>query len=279
MSRMLITGANGTIGTRLVAQLRAADIDCATMSSRPGADVQADFHDPASLKRAFDGVDTLFLVFPFFPGKEKMAENAVAAAQAAGVRHIVRSSAIGADAGSELSLPRMQGEIDARITGSGIAWTLLRPAGFMQNWTTYFADQVRSGTYYAPHGDGAQSLIDAQDIAAAAVAVLRDPAAHAGQIYTLTGREALTDEQMCAEISAASGRPLRYVDVPEAAAEKAMQDAGMPPVMVQWLMDLHRIIRQGWGALVTGDVQRLAGRPPRRFAEFARENAAVWRQS
>jgi NAD(P)H dehydrogenase (quinone) len=278
MNHILVTGASGTIGSELVERLRAQGADFAVMSSRPGAagSVRGDFADVESLKAAFAGVDTLFLLLPLVPNKLQLAANAVAAAQAAGVKHIVRSSGAGADAQSPVSLGRLQGQIDDLVAASGIPYTLLRPVGFMQNWIHHNAGQVRAGTFYAPHGDGAQSMVDVRDIADAAAAVLADPAAHAGRAYTLTGSDALTSAQVVAVLSAATGREIRYVDVPEAAALQAMAGMGLPEVIIDWLMSLSHATKQGWTADITDDVQRLTGHPPRRFVDFAAEHRAAW---
>ena len=161
------------------------------------------------------------------------------------------------------------------VAASGIAHTFLRPNSFMQNWVNYSAAQLKAGTFYAPHGTGAQSVIDTRDIAEAAAVVLLNPAAHAGKAYTLTGGQALTDAQMIEVIGRAAGHPIAYVDVPESAARENM--AGMPPVMIDWFMSLNQVIKQGWAAGVTDDVLRLTGHAPRRFEDFVAENAAAWR--
>ena len=262
-------------------RLRELGATFTTMSSKPSArspqaHVVGDFDDRGSLERAFAGIDTLFLLLPLVPNKLALADNAIAAARAAGVMHIVRSSGAGADASSPVSLARLQGSIDAKIAASGIAHTLLRPSGFMQNWVTFSAGQVKAGTVYAPHGSGAQSVIDVRDIADVAAAILMHPAAHAGKAYTLTGAQALTDAQMLATISAATGRKVTYVDVPESAAHQAMLDMGMPEIMIDWFMSLNHVIKQGWAAGITDDVQQLSGHAPRRFDDFVRENIAAW---
>ncbi|HJV97287.1 MAG TPA: NmrA family NAD(P)-binding protein, partial [Albitalea sp.] len=229
MNRILVTGATGHIGSELVLRLKQRGEDFAVMTSKAGREipgvltVSGDFNDAASLKRAFSGFDTLFLLLPLVPGKLELARNAVEAARAAGIRHIVRSSGAGADVNSPASLARLQGSIDQLIIDSGIAHTFLRPNSFMQNLVNYSAGQIKGGTLYAPNGDGAQSLIDVRDIADCAAAVLANPAAHAGKAYTLTGGEAFNNAQQMALISQAIGRPVSYVDVPESAAIEAMQ--------------------------------------------------------
>jgi uncharacterized protein YbjT (DUF2867 family) len=283
MNRILVTGATGHIGSELVERLKQRGDDFAVMTSKAGREVpgvltvSGDFKDPASLKRAFSGFDTLFLLLPLVPGKLELARNAVDAARAAGIRHIVRSSGAGADVNSPISLARLQGSIDQLIVDSGIAHTFLRPSGFMQNLVNYSAGQIKAGTLYAPHGDGAQSLIDVRDIADCAAAVLANPAAHAGKAYTLTGGEAFNNAQQLALISQAIGRPVNYVDVPESAATEAMKGMGMPEVLVDWFTSLNRVVKQGYAAGITDDVQRLTGHAPRRLADFVAENADAWR--
>lgn len=282
-NRILVTGASGTIGTAMTRELRAAGVQFAAMSSRAGAAIEgaetrhADLRDSASLQRACEGIDTLFLLLPLVPGKLALARNAVAAARAAGVRHIVRASGIGADPASPYALMRLQGEIDALVSGSGLAHTLLRPAGFMQNYLTYQLGQVRDGTLYLAHGDTRQPMIDARDIGAAVARILAAPQAHAGRAYTLTGGEALSEHDVAATLSQVLGRDVRYVPVTCAQAVEAMRGLGMPPPLVDLLDSLNRYVCDGHGAAVSPDLPAILGRAPTSFDRFAREHAATWR--
>jgi len=281
--RILVTGATGTIGREVVRQLQQRGADFAVLASHSGRtlpgvlSVEGDFSDPASLQRAFKGFDTLFLLEPLVPNKVELARNAIDAAKAAGVRHIVRSSGAGADAGSPVPIAKVQGTIDQLVQGSGLGWTLLRPSFFMQNWVNFYADQLKAGTYHAAHGQGAVGTIDVRDIAESAAAVLVDPQAHAGKVYTLTGAEALTTGEQVAAIAEAVGKPIRYVDVPESAVEQALQAMGAPAQVVEWMLSLHYVVRQGWAAGLTDDVKALTGHAPRRFLDFVAENVAAWR--
>jgi uncharacterized protein YbjT (DUF2867 family) len=283
---ILVTGASGTIGSHLVRELQAAKANFRVMTSKAesvaayqakGIDaVQGDFADAASLATAFAGVNTLFLLLPLVPNKLELAATAVNAAKAAGVQHIVRSSGAGADANSPISLARLQGSIDALVAGSGIAHTFLRPNGFMQNFVTYTAGQIQAGEFYAPHEDAAQSLVDARDIASAAAVVLQNPSAHAGQAYTLTGPQALTEAQYAQALADVAGHPVRYVNVPMQAAEDTMKSWGMPAVIVDWMMSLHTVVRNGWAAGVSEDFKRLTGRDPIAFSQFAADHAKAF---
>jgi len=282
-NRILVTGAAGNIGAEIVKRLQARKADFAVMTHASGGapagagETQGDFLDPASLRRAFEGVDTLFLLFPLVPEMPRMAANAVAAAKAAGVRHIVRSSGAGADAASPVAIAKVHGEIDALIRNSGIPFTLLLPTSFMQNLVNFYGAAIRDGALYAPRGDGATAVIDVRDIADVAVEVLTHPAAHAGQSYTLTGPDNLTDAQMVSAIARQIGRDVRYVDVPEAAAVDSLTRMGSPPQVIEWLMSLNHVIKQGWAAGVSPVVETITGRPPRNLADFVRENAAAWK--
>ena len=283
MSRsILITGATGTIGTQLLQALANKGLDLAVMTSRPGHSVpgfrtiHGDFSNPDSLRAAFAGFDTVFLLQPLAPQMVEFGLNAVAAAQAAGVTTLVRSSGAGADSASPFSLAQAHGRVDDAVRASGLNWTLLRPGSFMQNHLTYNAEQIKGGAYYAPHGQGAVALIDARDIAEVAALVLADPSAHAGQSYDLTGGQSLNTAEQLAVISAATGQAVAYVDLPEQDAAGGMAKMGFPPVLVDWLMSLNAIIKAGYAAGQSPDFQRLTGHAPRSFQAFVREYAAAW---
>lgn len=282
-NRILVTGGTGTVGSELVKQLKARGADFVVMSSRQqsGRDgttfVVGDFADPTSLDRAFKGVDTLFLLLPLVPNKIELATNALAAARRAGIKHIVRSSAAGADAASPASIAALQGKIDDMVKATGIAYTLLLPNAFMQNHVTFNAAQIKAGALCAPLGDGAVSMVDARDVAEVAALALMNPSAHAGKSYALTGGEALTSAQQMAIVSKALGREVKYVDVPEQAATDAMTKMGMPSILIDWLASLNNVFKQGWGSGISGDVQKLTGRAPRTLSAYAAENADAWR--
>lgn len=280
--RILVTGASGNIGRPLVQALRAAgaDVFAGTPSGQPvdgAAGCIVSFDDPAGLRAAFAGIDTLFLLFPLVPNKRELARNAVAAARAAGVKHILRSSAAGADAKSPYALPRLQGEIDQIVIDSGIPCTFVRPSGFMQNYVNFYADMIKGGALYLPHAEGAMSVIDVRDIAAVDAVILRNLAAHAGRAYTVTGPEALTQAQAVALIGAAIGKAVSYVAVPEEAALKSMAEMGMDAWTTEQMTSLNRVVAAGWAGGVTSTVQDLTGQAPRRFEDFVRENVSAWR--
>jgi len=281
-TRILVTGASGTVGSAVVAALEARHIDFSVMRSHADASpgkhpvVIGDYARRETLRAAFAGFDVVFLLQPLLPDLVTHGKNAIAAAEAAGVKLLIRMSGAGADVDSPFAIGRAHGAIDQALQTSGLNWTLLRPSFFMQNHLTFNRAQIQAGRYHAAQGDGQIGLIDVRDIADSVVAVLTDLAAHRGKTYVLTGGEALSNEQQMTQLGTAAGHPVSYVDIPASAAEEAMQGMGMPPIVVEWLLSLHAIVRAGYAAGLSNDVLALTGKPPRRFADFAKEYAMAW---
>ncbi len=283
---ILLTGATGTTGRETVRQLRATGApfrvmsrDVARAKAQLGDDldcVAGDFAAPESLAAAFDGIERLSLLCASVPGIVELELNAVAAAKRAGIKLIVKMSAIQSAPDAPTTIRRWHGAIEQRIAESGIAYTHLWPNAFMQNFTR-FAPFIRDqGVFYAPLGDARISLVDVVDVAAVTVAALTEDG-HAGQTYELTGPEALTYADCAAILTRALDKPVRYESVDDAAARQALADAGIAPVLAEALVEIDGLFRDGFGAPVTDLVERITGRAPRSFEAFARDNLALFR--
>ena len=147
----------------------------------------------------------------------------------------------------------------------------------MQNLVNYNAGTIRSqNAFYGCQGNGAISIVDIRDIAAVAVIVLA-ATGHEGKSYALTGGESLTNDQVAEKISRVAGRKISYVDLPPADLKKAILSAGTPEWSAEALLDLQRLYREGKASLVTDDVERLTGRRPITFDQFARDYAFAFR--
>ncbi|GAA4376408.1 SDR family oxidoreductase [Hymenobacter koreensis] len=281
---ILVTGATGTVGSEVVRALtnRGATVRAGVHSIIKGDRlkhinpevqlVEIDFERPETLTPAFTGVDRVFLLTPFTLNQVELARQLIDAAKAAGVKQVVRLSALGADAEPGIQLGRWHREIERYLELSGLSYVILRPGSFMQNFATYQAEGIQQhGAIHMPLGEGRISYIDVQDIAAVAAAILTDdPARHHGQAYALTGPQALSGHEVAQAIGQAVGREVRYIDLPEEAARQAMQ--GAPQWMTDAMIELNAVGKAGYSATVTSDVEQLAGRPARTIAEFARDN-------
>jgi (4-alkanoyl-5-oxo-2,5-dihydrofuran-3-yl)methyl phosphate reductase len=281
---ILVTGATGTVGRKVVYQLAAAGQKVrALVRLGRGRDMRrryvtlfdGDLDDPQSVQAAVHGVDRIYLLAPAAP--DQVAEEAavIDAAVRAGVDQIVKHSALGADELRESRFSRQHAECEHKLRESSIAWTILRPSSFMSNLLGFAPTIRREGRFYAPAGQGRVALIDPDDIAAAAVAVLTTPG-HAGEVYDLTGPESLSYGDVAARIGAVIGRPVEYVDVPPEKAREAMLQSGLSEWYTDGLLELMRAQRDGKLDHVSDDFQRLVGRPPRTLDEFLREHAAAF---
>ena len=283
---ILLTGATGTTGSATVAQLRRTGHPFRIMSRDVGRAraqfghdldyVEGDFARPESLDAAFAGIETLSLLCAFSEGMVEFELNAVEAAVRAGIRRIVKMSAIRAAPDAPTTIRRWHGVIERRNDESGIPRTHLWPNAFMQNFRR-FAPLIRErGEFYAPLGDARVSLVEIDDVAAVTVAALVEDG-HEGETYEITGPEAVSYAECAAILSEELGRQVRYVSVSDEEARAALVEAGIGPEAAQALVEIDGLFREGFGAPVTDVVERVTGRSARDFRTFARENAGLFR--
>ncbi|WP_174189673.1 SDR family oxidoreductase [Nocardia barduliensis] len=271
---ILVTGATGKSGRRVVGRLRAKGLPVRA-AARNGEHV-FDWTDRATWDAALEGVRSAYIVQ--LDGT-KLVRPFVEQAVRHGVRRIVLASGRGIDDPAYVrdSGGVLEGVLDseAAVRESGLEWTISRPGWFAQNFSEgFFADAVRAGELRLPAGTGAASFIDAEDIAAVVVAALTEDG-HAGRIYELSGPRAVTLAEAVATISEATGREIRYVpiSVEDYVAELVRQ--GLPPADAEAFADVVAPLREGRDEHVSDGVQRALGRPPRTFAEFAHSTAAA----
>src|SRR5256714_14236880 len=218
---ILITGASGNVGSEVLKQVIATGAKPRAMyrSQQAGASAPkevdvaiADFAKPEELQRAFRGVERLFLLCAPVPELPQLEGNAVDAAKSAGVKHIVKLSAIGAGEGAH-TFARGHQASEGKLRESGIAYTLLRPNGFMQNFLLYAGTIQSQGAFYGSGSEAPVSHIYIGDIAAVAAKALTSSSGHENKIYELTGPEALSYSDVAKKIGTAIGKPVKYVRV------------------------------------------------------------------
>jgi len=151
------------------------------------------------LPEAFEGTKTLFLLTHYLEDMVELQHNAIAAARAAGVNHVVKVSAFAASDHSKAPIGRWHYQVEKELEESGLAWTFLRPHHFMQNLLAQAEYVIKDGVIYSASGDGEIPYVDGRDVAAVAAVTLTTPEHHHGKKYVLTGSEAMSYRQAAVE--------------------------------------------------------------------------------
>ncbi len=266
LPRLAVTGATGRLGGRVARRLAAAGVpqrlvvrDVARAPDLPGATVVRAAYDDADAASALDGVDTLFMVSASESPTRVVEHLAfVDAAAAAGVGHVVYVSFLGAAPGATFTLARDHWATEAHLRSAGPAWTFLRDS--------LYADFLplmvgADGALRGPARDGRVAAVALDDVADAAVCVLRDPGPHAGRTYSLTGPQALTLAEVARVLTTAGGRPVGYVDETLDEAHRSRAGFGAPDWQVEAWVSTYTAIAAGELSTVTDDVEQLTGRP------------------
>ncbi len=267
----LVLGGTGKTGGRIAERLwrRGRPTRIASRSGEPSFD----WNDPNSWDAALDGVTAAYICYApdlAIPG----AADAIRDFTEKAVRHGVE----------RLVLLSGRGEEEAQnceriVREAGVDWTIIRASWFNQNFSEgEFLDMVLAGAITLPAGDMAEPFVDVNDIADVAVAALTEDG-HAGEIYEVTGPRLLNFTQAAEEIARATGRKVRYIEIPHDAFVSGVAQSGAPE-NIAWLLDyLFSTVLDGRNAHICDGVERALGRPATDFSEFARRIAqtGVWK--
>jgi len=280
---ILVTGATGNIGSEVARLLlesghrfRVLTRDPARAAHLTGrAEVaQGDFSQPETLAAAFAGIEKTFIVTPAGEDLPVVLGPVFEAARRAGVRHVVMVSSGTIAMQPEVAIGRWHRLAEEKLKESGLAWTMLRPGNFASN-SLRWASMIKSqGTVFGP-GNGQSAVIDPRDIAAVGAAALTTPA-HEGKTHVLTGPELLSASDQVRIIGDVIGRPLKFVEVPEAGARMGMIKSGMPERMADALIELMRAVKGNQEAYVSPTVREVLAREGRPFVEWVRDNRAAF---
>ena len=270
----LVLGGTGRTGS-LVAKMLVEGGLRARTASRHGSDVLFDWDDPATHPGALAGVDRVYLVTPVM--RVTYADQVAAfmdLAESAGVRHVTYLGTYGGDqAPPEIDIRAVETDLAGR---EAITHSILRPAWVMQNFSDAHLPIV-DGAITVPTGGGTEAFVDAADIAAVAVETLLDPDAHADGQYAPTGPQDLTVSEVADTIAGLIGRPVTHHDIDPDMWIGGAVAAGFVPadyaVMLRWLTGA---ILSGHGSRPNDDIEKVTGRPPTTFHDFAQRNAHAW---
>ena len=281
---VVVTAASSHLGRHVVESLLergvpAAEITATSRTTDSRADladrgvrvVAGDYHDQASLEAAFAGAEKVLLVssgsFDDRPGQHR---NAIAAAKAAGVRHVVYTSGPKATTSSILLLAD-HGTTEKALAESGLDYTALRNGWYVENYTAQVPTYLEHGMVGSA-GEGRVSLALRRELAEAAAVVLTTEG-HEGKVYELGG-QAVTLTELAAILSEVTGSTITYADVPLETFQGILAGAGLPDPLPLIFSDVDRGIAAGELYVDPSDLETLLGRPATGVADAAREALA-----
>lgn len=262
---ILVLGANGKTGRRIVRRLEA--IGTSVRIGSRSANPSFDWHNEANWDKCLNGVTAIYISYApdlAMPGATDSISTLVQKAKLAGVRKLVLLSGRGEEEAQAC---------ERIVAAGGIDWTVVRASWFNQNFSEgAFIDMVLAGKITLPISKTPEPFVDAEDIAEVAVAALTEEG-HNGEIYEVTGPRLMSLDEVAADISKACHRTVEYVPVPHDTFIRSLTETGAPKDVV-WMLDyLFSTVLDGRNAYLTDGVERALGRPPKDFADYAREVA------
>jgi uncharacterized protein YbjT (DUF2867 family) len=276
----LVTGSTGNVGREVIKDLmrtgdhvRAAVYEEGITEVEGAPAVRFDFRAPSTFAPALEGISKVFLMRP--PDIADVDATLIPffeAAKKAQVRQIVFLSLIGVDKNKKI--PHYA--VEQAIIPSGIPYTFVRPGFFMQNSIQAYRDDIRfDDRIYVVAGKGKLGFIDVADIGAVAAKALREEG-HENKAYSITGPESITHFEVAAMISNAVGRKITYANPSNSDYKAHLFRMGYSADYVEVMGGIYFPVRMGWAGGLTDEFEQLMGRKPRNFADFARDNAALW---
>jgi NAD(P)H dehydrogenase (quinone) len=267
-----VSGASGHLGRAVVSELlqRAEGHEVVAITRTPetvAGPAQGRFGDynrPESLAQAYAGLDRLLIIPTVDPEPGKRGAQNVAAIDAAvraGVKHIVFMSAAGARHEEEpaLGAPYWRGE--QHLIATAPAWTILRMNFYAESFVQQAQASLDQGVLIGL-AENRVAFVARGDVAAAAAGILIGDG-HAGAIYNATGSERLSGAERASLIAEVTGRPLAFRTITEEQLRAGLTQAGMPAGVVNTIISIQTSFAAGAFDIVTGDVERLGGRPPK----------------
>ncbi len=284
MSRILVTGATGQLGSRTLRDLLgrrpagdlvglARDPDRAQELASLGIEIRAgDYSDYESLLQAFQGIEKLLLVSTHaFTDRVGQHSNVIAAAREVGVEHLVFTPIIRKDGSGYSQIEVTEPDIvtEETLKGSGLAYTLLGHPPFLESFWGYIGGEAAPAGVRVPAGSGRVAPATRDDLAEAQAVVLSE-SGHENKTYSLHGDPAVSFAGVAKILSEITDQPVPYIPISDDEYLAGLVARGMPQPSIDFLMGwIHGINAGEWDA-PSGDLERLIGHKPMSTAEFLR---------
>lgn len=276
MSKTLVIGASGLVGSELVRQLVGRGHEVLRATSREPSEagqVRLDLATGTGIAAALDGVNKAFLMAPpGFTNQDELLGPVIHEARARGLSRVVLMTAMGANADESGAMRKAE----LLLERSGVPYNILRPNWFMQNFHTFWIQGILAqGKIFLPVGQAKGSFIDARDIAAVAAELLSRTDLE-NRDFDLTGGEALDHDQVAAILSRETGRSITFQDIPPEAMLAGLLEAKLPRPYAEFLLVILGYFKAGYAERTTDAVEQITGHKPGDFARYARDHRAAW---
>ncbi len=280
---ILVIGGTGTIGKTLVELLRENNINYRLLVRNKTTEEQLKSQDvpcvvgalgewPA-VEAALTNVDAIFLLTSPSPELFELHQGLIDRAVKAGVRKIVRLSAVPAHAGSDMPMYDLHGRADDYLKESDIEYIILRPHYFMQNMLTMHAPFIKESSTFAQYlGDARIPMVDSRDIARVAFHCLTTDEFN-NETYIITGPRAISFTDVAKALSKSLGRDIQYVSLSYGDQEKGFQAAGLPDWTAKTVLKLFRTWVETAEHRVSPDFERITKTKPTDIEKFAADFA------
>lgn len=279
---ILLTGLSSTTGLRVARRLFKSgheftalvndthkDLD---LKSKKVTLVKGNLSKPDTIKKAMEGIESAFLMSPITDSQFKLEKNFIDAAKKAGIKHVVKYSAIGADADSPSLILKSHGESEKYLKKSGLRYTIIRPNIFMQNFVEFYGQDIKKKKQLKlPLKNAKCGYIDARDTARLIKKVLTSNS-QKNKTYTLTGPESLNCKEIAELLSDTMGKKINYVDIKPKEFKQDLIKSGFKEPLAEAYSDLYKFVRDGMFDQVTDDIYKLTDSQPHTFEEFLDDN-------
>lgn len=279
---ILLTGLSSNAGLRVARRLMksghsftalVSDTDkYSELKSKKVTLVKGDLSRPESVKKAMDGIENALLLPPVSNNQFKVEKNFIDAAKKAGVKHVVKYSAIGADPKSPSNLLKFHGQSENYLKESGLRYTIIRPNIFMQNFVELYGQHIKKKREIRlPLKNAKCGYVDIRDTARFIRKVLTSNG-NKNKTYTVTGTEALSCTEVTELFSEAMGKKISYTEIKPKEFKKDMMEAGLKESYAEAYTELYKLVREGLYSQVTDDIYKITDRQPHTFDEFLDDN-------
>lgn len=276
MSKTLILGASGNVGSEIAKILKAKGQEVALATSKKPEkpdQVHLNLATGEGLEDAFKNVDRAFLLAP--PGhtnQDELLKPVIDLAKKHGLKKVVLMTAMGVDASDEN--PFRKAEL--YLESSGLDYNIIRPNWFMQNFNTFWIHGIlTSQKIFLPVGTAKGSFIDSRDIASVAAELLFNNTWN-NRAFILTGEESLNHDEVASIISQVTGKNITFEDITPELMRENLLGAGLPTDYTEFLLMILSFFKLGYSASITNSVKEITGKNPISFKQYAEDYKSSW---